>query len=143
MCVCAAATILLPRSKASSLPDRSEPVQNRSLYRSKARPHHPDSRTAHRVHARGRCQSREGRSAGDAAARPRLVVLYVGLRDHDGTRSGDVWEILHDLFDVANPPADRDKPPCCEDNQPAIDDEQPDAFVSVRELQRGPLTGAS
>jgi hypothetical protein len=35
--------------------------------------------------------------------RPSIVVLYVGKRQLEGTRQGDVWEVLHDLFGVENP----------------------------------------
>lgn len=71
-------------------------------------------------------------------ARPRVVILYVGTREPGHRGSQDVWDLLHDLFGVQNPPADHDKPPCCEDQAPTIADEQLDEFVrSLRRVQRG------
>ena len=67
-----------------------------------------------------------------------VVVLYVGDRDLEGARSGDIWTVLHDLFGVENPPSDHHKPPCCEDGFPQIDDSVLDNFMdNLRRLQRG------
>lgn len=56
-----------------------------------------------------------------------------------GHRSaGDVWDILHDLFGVENPPAGHHKPPCCEGSRPAIDHDDLRAFLrELRRFQRG------
>jgi hypothetical protein len=43
-----------------------------------------------------------------------VVVLYVGKREPGHRTDDDVWDILHELFGVPNPPAGHEKPPCCE-----------------------------
>jgi hypothetical protein len=69
--------------------------------------------------------------------RARVVVLYVGRREPGHRGDGDMWDLLHDLFGVENPPAGHHKPPCCEDALPAIEDDQLDAFVAtLRRVQR-------
>lgn len=47
---------------------------------------------------------------GAGTIRPRVVVLYVGKREprHHGTT--DIWEVLHDLFGVENPPEGHQAP---------------------------------
>lgn len=64
-------------------------------------------------------------------------VLYVGERDtRDRTR--DVWQIVHDLFGVENPPADHDRPPCCDSGLPVLDEpELADFMAALRKLLRG------
>jgi hypothetical protein len=65
-----------------------------------------------------------------------VVVLYVGKRE-PGHRTDDVWDILHDLFGVKNPPAGHDKPPCCADEFPEIADKDLDDFLrALRRFQR-------
>jgi len=69
--------------------------------------------------------------------KPRVVVLYVGKR---APRHGptDMWEVLHDLFDVENPAAGHHKPPCCQDSVPAIDPSALDRFLkALRRFNRG------
>jgi hypothetical protein len=67
----------------------------------------------------------------------RVVVLYVGNRD-TRRRVGDIWEVLHDLFDVENPPADHLRPPCCESGLPNIDEQELAEFMTaLRKLLRG------
>jgi hypothetical protein len=52
--------------------------------------------------------------------------------------AGDVWDLLHDLFGVDNPPSGHQKPPCCEDRLPAISAKDLDTFLaSLRRVQRG------
>ena len=70
--------------------------------------------------------------------RTRVIVLYVGKREA-GHRSGeDVWDVLHDLFGVDNPPSGHLKPPCCEKDVPEIGQTDLDAFLrALRRLQRG------
>lgn len=53
--------------------------------------------------------------------RPRVVVLFVGEREPGHRTSSDVWDVLHDLFDVENPPQGHHKPPCCDHDRPGID----------------------
>jgi hypothetical protein len=66
----------------------------------------------------------------------RIVVLYVGKRD-TRRRSRDIWEIVHDLFEVENPPEEHDRPPCCADGTPSITDAEFDDFmVRLRRLLR-------
>ncbi len=66
----------------------------------------------------------------------RVVVLYVGKRDTRRRRS-DVWEVLHDLFEVENPPDEHDRPPCCEDSIPDISEAELDDFLQrLRRVQR-------
>jgi hypothetical protein len=64
------------------------------------------------------------------------VILYVGKREPD-RRASDVWELLHELFAVDNPPSGHQKPPCCEDDLPDIDHDRLDEFIMhLRRLQR-------
>lgn len=66
----------------------------------------------------------------------RVVVLYVGKRDTRRRRS-DVWEVLHDLFGVENPPDEHDRPSCCEDSTPSIGEAELDDFLRrLRRVQR-------
>jgi hypothetical protein len=68
--------------------------------------------------------------------RLRVVILYVGKRE-PGRRTSDVWELLHELFAVDNPPSGHQKPPCCEDDLPYIDHDQLAEFiVNLRRIQR-------
>ena len=53
-------------------------------------------------------------------ARIQVVVLYAGRREPGHRTNSDVWDVLHDLFAVDNPPAGHDKPPCCHGHLPAI-----------------------
>lgn len=72
--------------------------------------------------------------------RLRVVLLYVGKREpgHRPSRPRDVWDVLHDLFDIANPPSGHEKPPCCRDGRPEIADEDLDAFLkTLRRVNRG------
>jgi hypothetical protein len=70
--------------------------------------------------------------------RTRVVILYVGQREPGHRGHGDVWDLLHDLFGVENPPAGHHKPPCCEAALPVIADEQLEAFLAtLRRVQRG------
>lgn len=70
------------------------------------------------------------------ANRLRVVILYVGKRE-PGRRGSDIWELLHELFAVDNPPAGHQKPPCCANDLPDIDQDQLDEFiVNLRRLQR-------
>jgi hypothetical protein len=64
----------------------------------------------------------------------RVVLLYVGRREPGHRTSGDIWDILHDLFGVENPPAGHHKPPCCENGRPEIDHDALAGFL--RELRR-------
>jgi len=68
--------------------------------------------------------------------RLRVVILYVGKRE-PGRRASDVWQLLHELFAVDNPPTGHQKPPCCAEDLPDIDQDQLDDFiVNLRRLQR-------
>ncbi|GEM_PF-1852919 len=70
----------------------------------------------------------------------RVVVLYVGKRD-TRRRVRDIWEVLHDLFGVENPPDEHDRPPCCEDGMPNIGETELDDFMDrLRRLLRGRKT---
>ena len=67
----------------------------------------------------------------------RVVVLYVGKRD-TRRRVRDIWEVLHDLFEVDNPPAEHHRPPCCKDGTPSISETELDDFIDrLRRLLRG------
>jgi hypothetical protein len=66
--------------------------------------------------------------------RPRVVLLYVGKREPGHRSRGDVWDALHDIFGVENPPAGHDKPLCCDDGDPVIDQDALDEFL--RNLRR-------
>jgi hypothetical protein len=67
----------------------------------------------------------------------RVEVLYVGERD-TRDRSGDVWQIVHDLFGVENPPADHVRPPCCDSGLPVLDEQELTDFMNaLRRLLRG------
>ena len=73
----------------------------------------------------------------DGVERTAVVILYVGKRQ-PRQRDGDIWDLLHDLFEVENPPADHRKPPCCEGSQPHISSEGLEAFlIGLRRFQRG------
>jgi hypothetical protein len=75
------------------------------------------------------------RSASDEVA-GYVVLLYVGLRRHR-RREQDVWTIVHDLFEVDNPPEDHLRPPCCESTLPDIDQDELDDFMArLRRLLR-------
>ncbi len=70
----------------------------------------------------------------------RVVVLYVGKRD-TRRRRGDVWEVLHDLFGVDNPPAGHLRPPCCDEGLPRVDETELEEFLDrLRRLLRGRKT---
>lgn len=70
--------------------------------------------------------------------RERVVLLYVGRREPGHRTSGDIWDILHDLFGVENPPAGHHKPPCCESGRPEIDHDDLTVFLrQLRRLHRG------
>lgn len=70
--------------------------------------------------------------------RPRVVILYVGRREPGHRGDEDVWDILHVLFGVENPPTGHHKPPCCERALPAIEDRALDAFLAaLRRVHRG------
>jgi hypothetical protein len=67
----------------------------------------------------------------------RVVVLYVGKRD-TRRRVRDIWEVLHDLFGVENPPDEHHRPPCCKDGMPSIGETELDDFMDrLRRLLRG------
>lgn len=71
-------------------------------------------------------------------ARTQVVVLYVGKREPGHRTETDVWDVLHDLFDVGNPPAGHDKPPCCQGSLPVVDPEVLNTFLkALRRVQRG------
>lgn len=73
---------------------------------------------------------------GDALGR--VVLLYVGRREPGHRTSGDVWDVLHDLFGVENPPAGHHKPPCCRNGRPEIDhDDLNDFLRQLRSFRRG------
>jgi hypothetical protein len=62
--------------------------------------------------------------------RERVVILYVGKREpHHGET--DIWNVLHDLFGVSNPPGSHLKPKCCETDLPEIGDEALDEFLKT------------
>lgn len=68
---------------------------------------------------------------------PRVVILFAGRRE-PRHRATDAWTVLHDLFNVKNPPEDHDKPPCCQDGAPNLAPDVLDAYlVEVRLLTRG------
>lgn len=70
--------------------------------------------------------------------RPRVVLLYVGRREPGHRTDTDIWDILHDLFRVGNPPAGHAKPPCCDRDLPTLDHDALDEFQrSLRRLNRG------
>jgi hypothetical protein len=49
-----------------------------------------------------------------------------------------VWQIVHDLFGVKNPPADHDRPPCCDSGLPVLDEQELADFMNaLRKLLRG------
>jgi hypothetical protein len=71
-------------------------------------------------------------------ARTQVVVLYVGRREPGHRTVTDVWDVLHDLFEVENPPAGHDKPACCQGGLPAVDPEVLNTFLkALRQVQRG------
>lgn len=70
--------------------------------------------------------------------RTRVVVLYVGKREAGHRTQSDVWDVIHDLFGVDNPPSGHHKPPCCASDVPAIGDKELESFLmALRQLQRG------
>jgi hypothetical protein len=76
------------------------------------------------------------RTARRRGERPQVVVLFVGRRE-PRSRASDAWTILHDLFNVENPPENHSKPPCCQQDIPEIPDEQLTEFLrAVRRLTR-------
>lgn len=65
-------------------------------------------------------------------------MLYVGKRQAGHRSDDDVWDVLHELFGVENPPAEHRKPACCDGGLPEIDDDQLAAFLAeLRRAQRG------
>jgi hypothetical protein len=71
-------------------------------------------------------------------SRTQVVVLYVGKREPGHRTETDVWDVLHDLFEVENPPAGHDKPSCCQGSLPAADPEVLNTFLkALRRVQRG------
>lgn len=72
--------------------------------------------------------------------RPQVVLLSVGKREpgHRVVRTSDIWDDLHDLFGVGNPPADHHKPPCCDGGRPDLGGADLDAFFrALRRFNRG------
>jgi hypothetical protein len=72
--------------------------------------------------------------------RPRVVLLYVGKREpgHRASAPPDIWDVLHDLFAVDNPPSGHQKPPCCDDDRPSITHDKLEAFLrALRRVNRG------
>ena len=73
----------------------------------------------------------------DGVERTAVVILSVGKRQ-PRQRDGDIWDLLHDLFEVESPPADHRKPPCCAGSHPRITADALVAFLtSLRKVQRG------
>lgn len=71
---------------------------------------------------------------------PSVVLLYIGRREpgHRQAAPPDVWDDLHDIFGVSNPPAGHHKPPCCDDHEPSLDhDELADFLKQLRRFNRG------
>lgn len=50
---------------------------------------------------------------------PVVTVLYIGQHNRK-SRQQDIWNELHELFGVENPPEDHLKPDCCDDGLPVI-----------------------
>lgn len=74
----------------------------------------------------------------DEDPRTVVVVLYVGKREPGHRTDTDMWDVLHDLFGVDNPPTGHDKPACCESSIPSIADAELDDFLrTLRRVQRG------
>jgi hypothetical protein len=70
--------------------------------------------------------------------RPRVVLLYVGKREPRNRAGDDLWDVLHDIFGVQNPPSDHDKPPCCDRGHPTIDHEALTSFLKeLKSFNRG------
>jgi hypothetical protein len=72
---------------------------------------------------------------------PRYVgvveVLYVGTRD-TRDRSRDIWDIVHDLFEVDNPTTAHLRPPCCEGQLPDMEESEIQEFMDrMRRFIRG------
>jgi hypothetical protein len=66
-----------------------------------------------------------------------VEVLYVGKRD-TRDRTPDVWQIVHDLFGVENPPADHLRPRCCDSGLPVLDEQELADFMNaLRKFLRG------
>lgn len=69
---------------------------------------------------------------------PRVVILYVGKREPHQHGAADIWEILHDLFGIENPPSRHEKPPCCADGLPELEHQDLDEFLRrLRRFRRG------
>jgi hypothetical protein len=67
-----------------------------------------------------------------------VVVLYVGKREPGHRTDDDIWDVVHDLFGVGNPPAGHLKPPCCDEGLPEVGEHTLDVFLkSLRRVQRG------
>jgi hypothetical protein len=67
-----------------------------------------------------------------------VVLLYVGKREPRHRADVDIWDTIHELFSVENPPAGHDKPPCCSSDLPEIADKDLDNFLrALRRFQRG------
>ncbi|HTX45400.1 MAG TPA: hypothetical protein VMD48_03935 [Solirubrobacteraceae bacterium] len=77
-------------------------------------------------------------SAPTADDRPRVVLLYVGRREAGHRSKADVWDLLHDIFGIDNPPAGHDKSPCCAEGEPTIEhDVLADFLRQLRRFNRG------
>lgn len=73
-----------------------------------------------------------------AEDRPRVVVLYVGRREPGHRSDADIWDVLHELFGVGNPPDGHVKPPCCDSEMPEIGYEVLGVFLrTLRRFNRG------
>lgn len=69
---------------------------------------------------------------------PRVVILCVGKREPRHHGSADIWTLLHDLFEVENPPDNHGKPPCCADGLPELDHQELEEFLRrLRRFRRG------
>ena len=80
------------------------------------------------------------RPAEDAGHDGIVDVLYVGPRETRNRTHRDIWEIVHDLFGVANPPAGHLKDPCCKSGLPDIDPDELDEFMArLRKFLRAAL----
>lgn len=69
---------------------------------------------------------------------PTVVLLYVGKREPGHRGKDDIWDLLHDIFGVDNPPSAHDKPACCHTEAPTIDHDALDDFLTrLRRFNRG------
>jgi len=74
----------------------------------------------------------------ELGGRAAVVILYVGKRQPRHRKNGDVWDLLHDLFEIENPSAEHRKPPCCDGSEPRISSDELDTFLrALRRMQRG------